>query len=231
MAESRPMPRLFIVRHGHRNASDSERFQGQTEWSQNGQTGRSDIPLTNTGIEQVKKMAPLLVGDGLLLDPKNICTAQVSPRQRATKTFHLLFEHTGVFPHYVLTEEVREWDYGDYEGLKPAEIKKINPTWKIWNDGCPGGESVEEMQARVDRVIKKVREYHREYKEEGKHTRDVLIVAHGHFSRVLISRWINFPLCLGTHFNVEPGSVSILSYNHDSLDEPALNGLNLATTV
>ncbi|KAH9486612.1 Acid phosphatase [Psilocybe cubensis] len=217
MAEHRPAPRLFVVRHG------------QTEWSQNGQTGRSDIPLTDVGVEQVKKMAPLLVGEGRLLDPKNICTAQVSPRQRAATTFHLLFDHT-VEPDYVLTEEVREWDYGEYEGLKPAEIQKINPGWKIWNDGCPGGESVEDMQARVDGVIKKVRQYHKEYKEEGKHTRDVLIVAHGHFSRVLISRWINFPLCLGTHFNVEPGSVSILSYNHNSLDEPALNGLNLVAS-
>jgi broad specificity phosphatase PhoE len=83
------------------------------------------------------------------------------------------------------------------------------------------------MQARVDRVISKVREYHRQYKEKGIHTRDVLIVAHGHFSRVLISRWINFSLALGTHFNVEPGSIGILSYNHNSLDEPALNALNL----
>jgi len=191
----------------------------------------TDIPLTERGVEQVQKMAQVFVGEGLVIDPENLCTVQVSPRQRAQKTFRLLFEHTGTLPEYVLNAGVQEWNYGDYEGLKPAEIKKLNPTWKIWSDGCPGGESVEEMQARVDEVIKKVREYHRQYKEEGLNTRDVLIVAHGHFNRVFISRWINFPLCLGTHFNVEPGSVAILGYNHNSLDEPALNALNLAAVI
>ncbi|KAJ7092584.1 histidine phosphatase superfamily [Mycena epipterygia] len=216
---SRPMPRLFVIRHG------------ETEWSLNGRhTGRSDIPLTARGEEQIKEKAEILVGEGKILDPKNLCTVFVSPRQRAHKTFHLLFEHVET-PHHLLTEECREWDYGEYEGLLSSEIKAKNPTWSIWNDGCPGGESVEQMEARVDSIIAKVREYHRQYKEEGLHTRDVVIVAHGHFSRVLISRWINFPLCLGTHFNVEPGGVAYLGYNHNSLKEPALNALNLYATV
>ncbi|KAJ7594955.1 histidine phosphatase superfamily [Mycena floridula] len=201
MAE-RPMPRLFIIRHG------------ETEWSING-----DIPLTERGEQQIKERAQLLVGSGKVIDPANLCTVFVSPRQRAHKTFHLLFEHVKT-PNHILTE-------GDYEGLLSSEIKKMNHTWSIWNDGCPGGESVEEMQIRVDTIIGKVREYHRQYKEQGLNTRDVAIVAHGHFSRVLISRWINFPLNLGTHFNVEPAGVAVLSYNHNSLDEPALNALNL----
>ncbi|KAJ7125718.1 histidine phosphatase superfamily [Mycena crocata] len=194
------------------------------------QTGRSDIPLTARGEEQIKEKAEILVGDGKVLDPKNLCTVLVSPRQRAHKTFHLLFEHVET-PHHLITEECREWDYGDYEGLLSSEIKARNPTWAIWKDGCPGGESVEQMQDRVDGIIAKVREYHRQYKEEGLNTRDVVIVAHGHFSRVLISRWINFPLALGTHFNVEPGGVAYLGYNHNSLKEPALNALNLYATV
>ncbi|KJA29291.1 hypothetical protein HYPSUDRAFT_1076190 [Hypholoma sublateritium FD-334 SS-4] len=211
------MPRLFVIRHG------------ETEWSKNGHTGFTDIPLTENGVQQVKKTAEELTGEGHVIDPKNLCTVHVSPRQRAQQTFKLLFEHVpGPLPKHVLDEDVQEWNYGEYEGLKPKEIQAINPGWKIWNDGCPGGESVEQMQARVDKVISKVREYHRQYKEEGINTRDVLIVAHGHFSRVLISRWITFPLCLGTHFNVEPGALTILSYNHNSLDEPALNGLNIA---
>jgi len=194
-------------------------------------TGRTDIPLTQRGEGQVKDKAQALVGDGLVIDPKNFCTIFVSPRQRAHKTFHLLFGHLPEFPDHILSEEVREWDYGDYEGLLSSEIKKKNPSWSIWKDGCPGGESAAEMEARVDAVIAKVREYHRQYKEEEKNTRDVMVVAHGHFNRVLISRWINFPLCLGTHFNVEPGSVAILSYNHDSLEEPALNALNLYASI
>ncbi|KAF8078756.1 histidine phosphatase superfamily [Lyophyllum atratum] len=217
---SRPMPRLFVVRHG------------ETEWSLNGRhTGRTDIPLTPRGEEQVKEKAQVLVGDGLVVDPKNLCTVFVSPRQRAHKTFHLLFAHVPEVPHHILSEEVREWDYGDYEGLLSSEIKKQNPNWSIWKDGCPGGESAAEMEARVDNVVKKIREYHRQYKEGGLNTRDVMIVAHGHFNRVLISRWINFPIALGTHFNVEPGSVTILGYNHNTLDEPALNALNLYATV
>ncbi|KAH0838201.1 histidine phosphatase superfamily [Lanmaoa asiatica] len=208
-------------------------------------TGRSDIPLTARGEQQIKEKAPLLVGEGRALDPKNLGIAFISPRIRAHKTFHLLFEHLPKFPDHVITEEAREWDYGDYEGLFKVEILAKQPGWNIWTDGyvsrspdppkcliilvasCPGGESVDDMRSRVDGMIAKVCEYHRRYFEEGNGARDVLIVAHGHFNRVFISRWINFDLALGTRFNVEPGGVSILSYNHDSLDEPALNALNL----
>ncbi|EIW64376.1 phosphoglycerate mutase-like protein [Trametes versicolor FP-101664 SS1] len=212
----RPMPRLFLIRHG------------QTEWSLNGhQTGRTDIPLTAEGEREAAEGARVLVGEGKIIDPKNICTVFVSPRIRAHRTFHLLFDHLPEIPHHVNTEEVREWDYGEYEGLRPAEIKERNPTWTIWKDGCPGGESTEEMCHRVDTVIGKVREHHRAWKEEGKGSRDVVIVAHGHFNRVFISRWINFPLSLGTHFNVEPAGIAILGYNHNNLAEPALNALNL----
>ncbi|EGO05169.1 hypothetical protein SERLA73DRAFT_174133 [Serpula lacrymans var. lacrymans S7.3] len=213
---SRPMPRLFLIRHG------------ETEWSLNGRhTGRTDIPLTQRGEGQIKSKAEILVGDGKIIDPKNLSIAFISPRQRSHKTFHLLFEHLPQVPDHILSEEVREWDYGDYEGLLTHEIRAKNPGWDIWRDGCPGGESVEEMCNRIDNVILKVREYHRQYVEEGKNTRDVLIIAHGHFNRVFISRWVRFGLALGTHFNVEPGGVSVLSYNHNSLDEPALNALNL----
>jgi len=160
-----------------------------------------------------------------------MCTVYVSPRQRAHNTFHLLFGHLNELPHHVITEEVREWDYGEYEGLKPAEIKQRNPDWAIWKDGCPGGESVQEMEARVDAVIEKVQAKHKAWLEEGKGCRDVVIVAHGHFNRVFIARWIKFDLCLGTHFNVEPAGIAILSYNHHSLNEPALNALNLYAHV
>ncbi|KAF9527824.1 histidine phosphatase superfamily [Crepidotus variabilis] len=217
---ARPMPRLFVVRHG------------ETEWSQNGRhTGLTDIPLTSRGEDQVRNIATRLVGKGLALDPENLCVVHVSPRQRAHRTFHLLFEHLGTIPNHVLDEDVQEWNYGDYEGMVSSEIKKFDPKWWIWNDGCPGGESAQDMEARVDRVIEKVRAYHREYKEKGTNTRDVMIVAHGHFNRVLIARWIKFQLCLGTHFNVEPGSVAILGYNHNNLEEPALNALNLFSIV
>ncbi|KAF5384926.1 hypothetical protein D9615_001405 [Tricholomella constricta] len=204
------------------------------------QTGRTDIPLTSKGEQQIKDKAQRIVGDGFV-DPKNLCTVFVSPRQRAHKTFHLLFGHYSELPHHILSEEVREWDYGDYEGLLSSEIKQNNPNWSIWADGqayLPSPISVNSISASLgvqeespSQIWKRVREYHRQYKEEGLNTRDVMIVAHGHFSRVLISRWICFPLALGTHFNVEPGSVAILSYNHNSMAEPALNALNLYADV
>ncbi|KAH7912579.1 histidine phosphatase superfamily [Hygrophoropsis aurantiaca] len=200
---SRPMPRLFLIRHG------------ETEWSLNGRHA-------TRGEEQIKSKA-----DSLPIDPKNLAVAIVSPRKRAHRTFHLLFDHIPTVPKHEISEDVREWDYGDYEGLLTHEIKEKHPGWEIWRDGCPGGESVEEMCSRVDAVIAKVRNHHKEYTEGVINTRDVLIVAHGHFSRVLIARWIEFELALGTHFNVEPGGVTLLSYNHNSLDEPALNAMNL----
>ncbi|KAI0051662.1 phosphoglycerate mutase-like protein [Auriscalpium vulgare] len=211
-----PMPRLIIVRHG------------ETEWSLNGRhTGRTDIPLTARGEEQIKSKAQALVGDGKLIDTVNLRIVLVSPRKRAHRTFHLLTDHLPVTPNHIITESVREWDYGHYEGLLSSEIKAENPNWTIWNDGCPGGESVEDMTARVDSVIADVREYHRKWKEEGQGTRDVVIVAHGHFNRCLIARWMMTPLCAGDHLNVEPAGIAVLSYNHNSLDEPCLNALNL----
>ncbi|KDQ63406.1 hypothetical protein JAAARDRAFT_29435 [Jaapia argillacea MUCL 33604] len=213
---SRPMPRLFLLRHG------------ETEWSLSGRhTGRTDIPLTKRGEDQILARREEVVGEGKLLDPNNLCMVFVSPRLRAHHTFHLLFDHLPKLPDHVTTEACAEWDYGDYEGLLGSEIKERDPNWIIWRHGCPGGESTEEMTHRVDCIIAQVREHHRLYKEEGKGTRDVLIVAHGHFNRVLITRWVNFPLSLGTHFNVEPAGIAVLSYNHNSLKEPAVNGLNL----
>jgi len=176
-------------------------------------------------------MAKAIVGDGHIIDPKNLDTVWVSPRQRAHKTFHILFEDLHEVPHHRFSEEVREWDYGDYEGITSGEIKEMNKDWSIWKDGCPGGESVEDMQSRVDSVVAKVRECHRKYKDGECNTRDVMIVAHGHFNRVFVARWLNFPLRSGEHFNVEPGGVAVLGYNHNSLEEPTLNALNLYAHV
>jgi len=193
------------------------------------QTGRTDIPLTENGVNIIKQRAPAFVGTGNLVDPANICYVFVSPRQRAHKTFHLLFADQNIpSPAHEITEDVREWDYGDLEGLKPKEIKaKLGENWSIWKDGCPGGESVEDITKRIDSMIAKIREIHRKYKEDGIGKRDVLIVAHGHFSRCFISRWFGFELCLGTHFNVEPAGVALLTYNHNNLNEPSMTGLNL----
>jgi len=222
--QQRPMPRLFVIRHG------------ETEWSLNGRhTGRSDIPLTENGVKIIESKADQIVGKGRLIDPTNIERIFVSPRQRAHKTFELLFsKHRSEIaecstggPVVQTTEDVREWDYGQFEGLKPKEILELQPGWKIWFDGCPGGESVEDITSRVDKVIAQIQEIHRNYWENGVGKQDIMIFSHGHFSRVFISRWMQFTPALGTHFNVEPGGVALLCYNHHNLGEPALSGLNL----
>ncbi|CAE6410778.1 unnamed protein product [Rhizoctonia solani] len=221
MSAKLPTPRVFLIRHG------------ETEWSLNGRhTGRTDIPLTDRGVSQIKSRAGKAIGPGKLIDPANVEYAFISPRQRASKTFELLFADTsGGPPSHELTEECREWDYGEYEGLKPAEIQEVKPGFLIWRDGCPGGESSEEMTARIDGVIEKVRAIHRKYFEEGIGKRDVIIVAHGHFSRVFITRWLRLELILGTRWMVEPAGVAVLTYQHRNMEEPSLFGLNFFTEL
>ncbi|KAG9100328.1 hypothetical protein FS749_015628 [Ceratobasidium sp. UAMH 11750] len=237
MSAKRPTPRLFLIRHG------------ETEWSLNGRhTGRTDIPLTERGVSQVRTRAGKAVGPGKLIDPANVEYAFTSPRQRASTTFELLFaDAPGGPPSHELTEECREWDYGEYEGLKPAEIQEVKPGFSIWRDGCPGGESPEQMTARIDGVVERVRTLHRRYLEEGVGKRDVIIVAHGHFSRVFITRWLRLDLMLGSYLNLcllhlnlqgnfvgtrwmmEPAGVAVLTYQHKNIEEPSLFGLNFFT--
>ncbi|KAG8911809.1 hypothetical protein FRC00_005785 [Tulasnella sp. 408] len=141
-------------------------------------TGRTDIPLTENGVNVIKKVAPEVAGTGKLLDPENLSHIWISPRQRALETFELLFKSLADLPSYEVREDVGEWDYGDYEGLTYEEIQGKNRGWSIWKYGCPGGESIEEMTKRVDGVIAEVREIHRKFLEDGEGRRDALIVAH-----------------------------------------------------
>lgn len=147
-------PRVFIVRHG------------ETEWSLSGRhTGSTNIPLTANGEKRVRATGRALVGDDRLVVPKQLCHIYVSPRMRAQRTFELLnlgikdplpWKEHGLKPDYAgpvdctarveVTEDIREWDYGNYEGITSAEIRDqrekegLDRGWDIWRDGCPGGE-------------------------------------------------------------------------------------------
>ncbi|EIM23519.1 phosphoglycerate mutase-like protein [Wallemia mellicola CBS 633.66] len=219
----KPFPRVFLIRHG------------QTEWSQNGRhTGTSDIPLTERGAQIVKELGPRVVGEGKLIDPSQISKVFLSPRQRAKSTYELLFGEHKVTGEVVETNDAREWTYGDYEGLKPAEIKALNPNFWIWTDGCPNGESPEELTARADNLVKEIREVHRKHLEDRKNgvetqgSGDVVLVSHGHFSRVFIPRFLGFELqTLGPKLVVEAGAVQVLGYQHKNLDEPSIYAMNL----
>ncbi|KOS21859.1 Sedoheptulose 1 [Escovopsis weberi] len=231
-------PRVFIVRHG------------ETEWSLNGRhTGRTDIPLTANGEKRVRATGHALVGDDRLIVPRKLSHIYVSPRKRAQRTFELLnlgcpdalpWQAHGSCPagglpcgaRVEVTEDIREWDYGDYEGITSPEIRRIRAeqgfqgTWDIWRDGCPGGESPQDITARLDRLIAEIRDkFHRPVlggDAGGEQSGDVLIVAHGHILRAFAMRWAGMALSDGPAFLLEAGGVGTLSYEHHSIDEPAI---------
>ncbi|GFZ47342.1 hypothetical protein JCM24511_05085 [Saitozyma sp. JCM 24511] len=210
MAPKKRMPRVYLIRHG------------ETEWSLNGRhTGVSDIPLTANGEKMVKEMGPRMMGPGKLIDPAAVRHVFISPRKRAQRTAELLFGANPLPKCYMTTEpEVAEWDYGAYEGMLTKDIRKDRPDWEIWTDGCPPGdtpgETPQQMSDRVDRVIAKVRAIHTK----------VMIFSHGHFTRVFIARWCGFPLKAGYNFAADAGGLAVLGYQHNTLKEPSLLGLN-----
>jgi broad specificity phosphatase PhoE len=177
--------RLVLLRHG------------ETEWSKSGQhTGHTDLDLTDHGRAQAAAAAPA-VADLQLVNPKVIS----SPLRRAVLTAELAG----------LTVEEKssllaEWDYGSYEGVTTAEIHKTVPDWSIWTHGCPDGESVAQVSDRADRAVALA------LKEMG--SRDVVFVGHGHFSRAVITRWVELPLIEGSRFGMGPASMAICGFEH-----------------
>jgi broad specificity phosphatase PhoE len=172
--------RVFLIRHG------------ETEWSLSGQhTGMTDIPLTESGRTMPKRLAPILA---------KVTFERVfaSPLQRARETCEL----AGLGKRAEIDRDLVEWNYGDYEGLTPKEIHAKAPGWMLFTDGCPGGESPQEVARRVDSVVERVRVM----------AGDVALFAHGHIFRVLVARWIGLPVAAGSHFLLDTATVSVLSY-------------------
>jgi probable phosphoglycerate mutase len=173
---------VFAIRHG------------ETEWSLNGRhTGTTDIPLTDNGRRLAELLRPAL-------SRRTFALVLVSPLQRARETCEL----AGVAGRAIIDPDLVEWDYGQYEGLTPREIDRQAPGWLIFRDGCPGGESPEQVGARADRVIVRARAV------EG----DVALFAHGHVLRVLVARWLGLPAGAGQHFLLDTGTFSVLADYH-----------------
>jgi broad specificity phosphatase PhoE len=173
---------------------------GETEWSKSGQhTGRTDIPLTPAGEEGAKRIGTRLAG---------IAFARVfsSPLQRARRTAEL----AGFAPE--IDPELLEWDYGDCEGRKTVEIRKAVPGWDLFRDGAPNGESVQQISDRADRVVGRLKRM----------SGNVLLFAHGHILRVLAARWVGQPVPFGRALLLSTATVSILSFDHHAMDEPAI---------
>lgn len=175
---------------------------GETEWSRAGRhTGGTDLPLTPAGEAQATSLAPLLDGRtfGLVL---------TSPLVRARRTAELA-GLTGAIPE----PDLREWDYGGYEGITTADIHRSRPGWDLWTDGVPPGrdfpgESPRQVGDRADRVLARLSEA----LDEG----DVMLVAHGHLLRVLTARRLGLPPSAGRLFRLETGTLSRLSLEHGS---------------
>jgi broad specificity phosphatase PhoE len=165
---------------------------GETEWSLSGQhTGVTDIPLTEDGRKVAKLLAPILARQTFAL-------VLTSPLERARKTCEL----AGLGDRAEIDRDLIEWDYGEYEGLTPKQIHARAPGWMLFKDGCPAGEAPEQVGARVDRVITKVRAL------EG----HVALFAHGHISRVFAARWLGLPAAAGCHFLLDTATLNVLSY-------------------
>ena len=180
--------------------------------------------MTWHGELRIIASAQALVGVNRLLDPKNLVQIFVSPRARAKRTLELLGLPASIPVEE--TEDLAEWDYGDYEGKKTKEIKEENGDWDIWTDGCPGGESPQEVSDRVDRLIERIREFHRQAEQENRKA-DLLCVAHAHVLRSFTARWINAPIKYGHFLLYDAGGIGCLSYEHDNIDEPAIKVWNV----
>lgn len=167
---------------------------GETDWSLNGRhTGRTDIPLTESGRRRARLLQPALRRRSFVL-------VLVSPLQRARETCEL----AGLAAGAAVEPDLAEWDYGAYEGLTPHEIDRRSPGWLIFRDGCPGGESVHQVAARADRVIA------RACAVEG----DVALFAHGHVLRMIAARWLQLPPGAGQNFLLDTGTLSELAKYH-----------------
>ena len=175
---------------------------GQTEWSRNGRhTGTTDLPLLPEGEAAAQELADRL--DGQRFD-----LVLTSPMRRARHTAELAgFGDAEVDPDLV------EWNYGAYEGRTTAQIRERDPDWTVWNHGVPDGETADDVARRADSVLADARAA----------DTDVVLVGHGHFSRVLVSRWLDRPATDGVHFAMDAAGWAVLG---DERDVPRIDGLN-----
>ena len=186
---SEPPPLVYLARHG------------ETAWTLSGQhTGRTDLPLTERGELQARALGERLRGSVF-------AKVLTSPSQRAVRTCAL----AGFGAAAETDPDLAEWDYGDYEGRRTAEILTERPDWRLFRDGAPEGEMPEQIGARADRVIAKIRAV----------DDNVLLVSSAHISRVLTARWLGLPPAGGRYFWLSTASLSTLGYEHD-LTEPII---------
>ena len=183
------LPSVYLARHG------------ETAWSLTGQhTGLTDLPLTGRGERNARRLGERLAG---------LAFAKVftSPLQRAARTCEL----AGFGAVAATDSELVEWNYGQYEGLRTADIHAARPGWQLFRDGCPGGESPTTIGARADHVLSRLRTIQD----------DVLIFSSGHFLRVLAARWLGLEPAGARFFMLSTASLSAIGYEND-LSQPVI---------
>ncbi|KAF8250481.1 phosphoglycerate mutase-like protein, partial [Wilcoxina mikolae CBS 423.85] len=191
-------------------------------------TSTTNLPLTPHGRSRIISTGRALIGPSRLIVPSSLAHIYVSPLARAQETLQLLHSHlpASCISTATTTSLLTEWNYGSYEGLLSSEIRasREGGKWDIWVDGCPGGESPEEVVERCDMLIREIREkWHRPvFNGEGEGKGDVLVVAHGHLLRAFAMRWIGRGLDEGVQLVLEAGGVGTLSYEHKNIEEPAI---------
>jgi probable phosphoglycerate mutase len=195
-----PSPELWLLRHG------------ATDWARNGRhTGRTDRPLLPEGEEEARRLAPALAG--LAFD-----AVLTSPLQRARRTCEL----AGLGEVAQIVDDLREWDYGDYEGITTAEIRRSVPGWTVFSHPCPGGESIDQMGQRCQRLLRRC---------EGltsAHGR-LALFAHGHILRALAGTWLGLGPAGGALLSLSTGTISVLGHEREQpvllrWNAPVLNG-------
>jgi broad specificity phosphatase PhoE len=169
---------------------------GETEWSASGRhTSRTDLPLTDNGRRLARRLAAPLAD-------RRFALVLTSPLRRAVETCEL----AGWGEHAQVRDDLREWDYGEYEGITTAEIRQRRPGWSLWRDGCPDGESPGDVGARADRLIAELRS------ADG----DVVAFGHGHMLRVLAACWLGLAPADGALLALATGTLSTLGYEHET---------------
>jgi probable phosphoglycerate mutase len=187
---STSLSKLYLVRHG------------DTAWTESHQhTGRTDLPLNERGEEHARLVATAL---------PQISFVQVftSPLQRASRTCEL----AGFGAVAVKAPDLLEWDYGQFEGKTTPDILKQKPGWELYRDGCPGGESPDDVAARADQFIARARGI----------GGPVLAFSSGHIMRMIAARWLGLPPAAGRCFVCDPGSLNELGFEHNSPDQPVV---------
>ena len=178
------MSEIVVVRHG------------ETEWSASGRhTSQTDVSLTERGRERARAL-------GAVLGDWQFALVLCSPLRRARETCEL----AGFAGVAVPCDDLREWDYGEYEGLTTPEIRELDPEWLLWRDGCPGGEQPRQVGERADRALERLRG------ADG----DALAFAHGHILRVVTARWLGMEVTAGARFALSAGGLGALGWERET---------------